>query len=213
MATKPELRRAVANSYIKASDYNYNFDQLNNYIENGIADNAISIYENDREYSKGQWVLANTSNGNGLYESQVDGNKGNSLLDTTYWKKVIIDGDLSSIGEQLAGKADISTPSIQAPYIKNTYVNGTSWYRVWSDGWCEQGGNILVNGTKTLTFLKHFKNTNYNFFVQSTYVNGNTIVMVMNNTKSISSIQISPGYHNSGNSDWIACGYLADGQY
>ena len=87
MATKPELRRAVANSYIKASDYNYNFDQLNNYIENGIADNAINNYEVDREYSKGQWVLANTINGKGLYESQVDGNKGNSLLDTTYWKK------------------------------------------------------------------------------------------------------------------------------
>ena len=95
MATKPELRRAVANGYIKASDYNYNFEQLNNYIENGVADNAINNYEADREYSKGQWVLANTSEGKGLYESQVDGNKGNSLLDTTYWKKLVLGGALN----------------------------------------------------------------------------------------------------------------------
>ena len=95
MATKPELRRAVANGYIKASDYNYNVEQLNNYIENGVADNAINNYEADREYSKGQWVLANTSEGKGLYESQVGGNKGNSLLDTTYWKKLVLGGVLN----------------------------------------------------------------------------------------------------------------------
>jgi hypothetical protein len=29
-------------------------------------------------------------------------------------------------------------------YIE-TYVNGTSWYRVWSNGWCEQGGKIVLN--------------------------------------------------------------------
>jgi hypothetical protein len=27
-------------------------------------------------------------------------------------------------------------------YIVETYVNGNSWYRVWSDKWCEQGGYI-----------------------------------------------------------------------
>lgn len=97
--------------------------------------------------------------------------------------------------------------------VIETYQNGSSWYRIYSDGWCEQGGNVLVNATLTLTFLKPFKDTNYKFFVQSTYKGGNTIVMVMNNTKSISSIQISPGYYSSGNSDWVACGYLADGQY
>ena len=27
----------------------------------------------------------------------------------------------------------------------DSYVNGTSWYRVYSDGWCEQGGIIMIN--------------------------------------------------------------------
>ena len=85
MATKPELKRAVANTKIKASDYNFNFDKLNDYIENGIADNAINFYEPDRAYKKGQWVMFTGENGSSLYESLIDGNKGNSLTDNNFW--------------------------------------------------------------------------------------------------------------------------------
>ena len=44
------------------------------------------------------------------------------------------------------------------PRIVETYVNGTSWYRVWSDGWCEQGGRFQsADGTDTgVNFLKPF---------------------------------------------------------
>ena len=85
MATKPELKRAIANTKIKASDYNFNFDKLNDYIENGIADNAINFYEPDRAYKKGQWVMFTGENGSSLYESLIDGNKGNSLTDNNFW--------------------------------------------------------------------------------------------------------------------------------
>lgn len=43
-------------------------------------------------------------------------------------------------------------------------VNGTSWYRVWSDGWIEQGGMVSYAGnivSVTTTFLKPFSNANY----------------------------------------------------
>lgn len=65
--------------------------------------------------------------------------------------------------ELFNGKADVDTPSIQAPYLKTTYVNGTSWYRIWSDGYCEQGGysDIDANNLRTITFLKPYKDTNY----------------------------------------------------
>lgn len=50
--------------------------------------------------------------------------------------------------------------------IVETWHSGTEWCRVWSDGWCEQGG-IYDNGSQsrqfsaTLTFHKSFQNTNY----------------------------------------------------
>lgn len=53
-----------------------------------------------------------------------------------------------------------STASVDAPaYVVQNYKSGTSWYRIWSDGWIEQGG--YCGGTKTVTFLKAYKDTNY----------------------------------------------------
>lgn len=44
--------------------------------------------------------------------------------------------------------------------VVESYHNGTEWYRVWSDGWLEQGG-LVVDGSSSLTFLKPFVDANY----------------------------------------------------
>nr|DAW23337.1 MAG TPA: hypothetical protein [Caudoviricetes sp.] len=45
-------------------------------------------------------------------------------------------------------------------YITETWHSGTSWYRVWSDGFIEQGGSLTPTGTasisKEITFNKPF---------------------------------------------------------
>ena len=50
-------------------------------------------------------------------------------------------------------------------YVTETRYSGTSWYRVWSDGWIEQGGTkagALFNGaSQTLTLPKAYKNASY----------------------------------------------------
>jgi len=46
--------------------------------------------------------------------------------------------------------------------IVETYVNGTSWYRIYSDGWIEQGDTAYIAGNRTITLLKPFKTANYN---------------------------------------------------
>ena len=99
MVTKPELRRAVSNSKIKSSDWNFNFDSLNDYIENSIADSALTNYDVNTEYQKGAWVLAEVEGEKAIFESKYDGNKGNSLLDETYWDKVKLGGSSRNIGE------------------------------------------------------------------------------------------------------------------
>lgn len=52
-----------------------------------------------------------------------------------------------------------SIPATPTAYIKETWVSGKSWCRVWSDGWKEQGG--YVTSSSTVTFHKAFSNTNY----------------------------------------------------
>lgn len=60
-------------------------------------------------------------------------------------------------------QADVDAIPRPNAYVTKTWSSGTEWYRVWSDGWIEQGGH----GTGgTCTFNKSFSNTNYTFNVQ-----------------------------------------------
>lgn len=77
-------------------------------------------------------------------------------------------GTITNVGSM--DVADISTGLTQAETrisalenhgagatVVESYRNGTEWYRVWSDGWLEQGGQVVkvINGN--ITFLKAFK--------------------------------------------------------
>lgn len=59
--------------------------------------------------------------------------------------------------------------------ITQNYKSGTSWYRVWSDGWIEQGGGWGTNtggwAEASVTYLKAYKDTNYQLFVQGNWSN------------------------------------------
>ncbi len=58
--------------------------------------------------------------------------------------------------------------------IVETYQNGTSWYRLWSDNWCEQGGIITVSTNvykgQEVTLLKAYKDTNYHINAKNSIV-------------------------------------------
>lgn len=57
--------------------------------------------------------------------------------------------------------AGVTTPST---YIISTWHQGTDYCRIWSDGWCEQGGYVdfASSGLETvITFHQAFKDTNY----------------------------------------------------
>jgi hypothetical protein len=51
-------------------------------------------------------------------------------------------------------------------YITETYINGSSWYRVWSDGWIEQGGRLQIQASKqaSVNLMKPYSDTNYAAF-------------------------------------------------
>ena len=76
----------------------------------------------------------------------------------------------------LSSKADTNLGNCTKPYVTETYVNGDSWYRKWSDGYCEQGGVFASGGdaTQTLTLLVPYANTNYQVWYCGCGVNTNT---------------------------------------
>ena len=107
---------------------------------------------------------------------------------------------LEQINEGFVPKDSMS----EVPCITETYVNGTSWYRVWSDGWKEQGG---VTEAGTVTFLKAFSNTNYLVLVnnreESYNANSQSDNLCQPNTLKTTS------FNTNGRltMQWYACGY------
>ena len=70
--------------------------------------------------------------------------------------------EFQSIDTELGTKANKDLSNCTRPYITQTYQSGTSWYRVWSDGWIEQGGISATNTNGYVTLLKPYTSINYN---------------------------------------------------
>ena len=101
----------------------------------------------------------------------------------------------------------------EIPCIVETYVNGTSWYRVWSDGFKEQCGHA-PNGNNAeyiLSFLIPFSNTDYKIFKCNNWLlTSNVTWQFLNfwNKTTTTATTHNANQTNGGSGfDWYACGY------
>ena len=72
-----------------------------------------------------------------------------------------------NIATDLTNKANKNLSNVPASksILVESYKNGSSFYRVYSDGWCVQGGALGVVATasyQTVTLLKPYPDTDYN---------------------------------------------------
>lgn len=112
------------------------------------------------------------------------------------------------------------------PHVTQTYVNGTSWYRVWSDGLCEQGGVLSIEKAESVmapvTFLKTYNSlpivtsTIVSLSYTSTTGTAN-INSVVGRAGTLCSLKESgfqfcyihkPAAGGYGDGHWYACGYI-----
>jgi hypothetical protein len=143
--------------------------------------------------------------------------------------KTDIQVDIDEIATDLNGKADTdltnTTPSISFATAMNTagirtvietYVNGTSWYRVYSDGWCEQGCNNFTAGStgayRTVSLLKPYKDANYSVFAQIRGDGENANIANINcEPYTIATFRYTQGFSGTYYDNacmWQACGYI-----
>ena len=100
-------------------------------------------------------------------------------------------------------------------YIVENYVSGTSWYRVYSDGFCEQGGEASNITDTTITFLKPFINTNYNVVVgayDAFSPDDNQFCTVQWRDKTTTTVRFQAAYQGvlyGTTIDWRASGYIS----
>lgn len=93
-----------------------------------------------------------------------------------------------------------------------SYYNNGEWYRVYDDGWIEQGGyrDIRANAIVTVTLHKQFSDTSYSaHFTQigTTWINGGG-VQVNNKTTSTFGIRVETIGNDASapTMNWIAYG-------
>lgn len=124
--------------------------------------------------------------------------------------------DAGRFGELVSTKANVDLSNCTRPYVTETYANGTSWYRVYSDGFCIQGGvNTPAQSTTSLTIqlLKTLKDTvtgvsaqisQYNEISAGTHTSFKVYVQT---TSTITIAWTEAGYPSL---SWLVTGYLPD---
>ena len=120
-------------------------------------------------------------------------------------------------GQIIAG-SDINSQNLAECYVVvETWHSDTEWYRVWSDGWCEQGGRKerTATGIIDVTLLKPFTNLNYN--VQATnrasesYTSASTFYPPYTLNHSITGFSMSSNasISNIKYFEWVAYGFIS----
>ncbi len=105
-----------------------------------------------------------------------------------------------------------ATSAMPAVIVEN-YISGYSWYRVWSDGWCEQGGRTVnpLQSSFSVSLLKNYTNLNYSIFIVISGSNATVVTAnVMSRTTSSFNVESKYLAYNNRDLEWFACGYLAN---
>lgn len=126
--------------------------------------------------------------------------------------KTEIQVDIDEIATDLNGKVS-KADCVEVGCVVETYRNGASWYRIYSDGWCEQGGVITSSsGAQAVNLLKTYKDTMYTVVAVNNYKNTSTRRWASAGINTTSQIWIMNSINASENSStpasWYTCGYI-----
>lgn len=103
---------------------------------------------------------------------------------------------------------EVTTENVHV--ITETFKSGYSWYRIYDDGWVEQGGITTPSSTatKSIILLKEFADTSYTVLLSPSYTTTATFTSLLKtSTKSPTSFEIIDSTNASVYTYWYACGY------
>ena len=192
---------------------NYGTTAQNSYYTIGTLVGAISNYNSDVATSGGAGGEIAASSIIGITTDETKSGietSANGLYLYFYVGETVQDANVIAAAGVLTDIADLKAHS-----IVETYVNGTSWYRVYSDGFCEQGGEIVGVTDYTVSFLKQFANTNYLIttgnYDYSSPDDGNYCIVQWRD-KTTAGVRFQAAWHGAlyaTTIDWRACGYIS----
>lgn len=140
---------AVSNDIVNNEDYSSKYYANKTKI---TADDALYSIEIEKENVINEF---NNTKLEVITNIQEEGNKQISLAAT---QAQIATDKANEAVLTLENKANTDFSNVSIPYITSKYRNGNSWYRIWSDGWLEQGGTTSAgyNSPVTVSFIKQY---------------------------------------------------------
>ena len=123
-------------------DSNYNYDDENNLIKINTG-----IVRNDLVFA------AYSTDGS----NRITSFNSKNPFQAVDYNDAVKYSDFATTKATTASTASKTKPAV----VVENYKKGDNWYRVWSDGWIEQGGVAETGVKNTITFLKPFSDTNY----------------------------------------------------
>jgi hypothetical protein len=124
------------------------------------------------------------------------------------------DINIGAITEALNDKMDTDGMNAGNPacvVVESWHDNNGNWYRVYSDGWCEQGGLFPVTSswnTNNIVFEKPYKDTNYNVLYSNGFINNSGIYGISSKSTTGFTVTIYNG-SDAGQGGWEAKGYIS----
>ena len=136
----------------------------------------------------------------------------NGLYLYFYVGETVQDANIIAAGQALTDIADL-----KSHYIVETYQNGESWYRLYSDGWCEQRIWCSVNGARDnwsynigdFQLLKEMKDTTYTVMLWSDQQHTNNGHAVTMGTKTTTNFKLNT-YNCAVNGPALIFGYAKE---
>lgn len=127
-----------------------------------------------------------------------------------YVGDVVQDASLINAGRVLEYFSKLNTVHC----VIETFKSGTSWYRVYDDGWVEQGATISLTACpQTITLLKQYQDNNYTICIGGGDPDSNAAVCSTSvYSRAVGSFSLASGYNGTFYScviSWFACGYGA----
>lgn len=126
--------------------------------------------------------------------------------------KTDIEVDIDNIQTELNDTVRVSDLT-EATAVVETYKSGTDWYRVWSDGWIEQGGIIHSESgiDKPVSLLKTMIDTTYTVALSYGDYTANNQYTIAYKNKTTQGFVIGSWWSTNSNlagpCNWYVCGY------
>lgn len=161
-----------------------------------------------KTFREGEDILASETNENNQFLLSKLSDNAAQVQAYVEGEVATIKSNVASVQATLQNNIDELQEKVEAKIVVvNSIKEDKKWCRIWSDGWCEQGG--IWSGWQQIVFIKPFSDANYTLTLGINDGGGaqDNIQAVSRKDTGFNTVQAGG---NGGSGTWFACGFIKE---